>query len=77
MATLSVENDGPPIRPDDAERIFLRGFRGSTRGNLGNPGHGLGLYLARLILEAHGGTVYLDRSELSRTRFVVELPFEY
>ena len=73
---ISIENEGPTISDREAEKIFIRGFRGS-HGSRGPEGYGLGLYLARLVLEAHGGTVYLDKDERAKTRFLVELPLEY
>jgi signal transduction histidine kinase len=69
-----VTNTGVPIRPEDRERIFERFFRGSdTEQNV--PGAGLGLYVARKILRAHGGMLELDQTIVpGRTAFRLGLP---
>jgi dedicated sortase system histidine kinase len=74
-ATVTVENDGPPV-PDTA-RLFdsmvsLRGgeHRAPDQGHLG-----LGLYIVRLVAEFHGGQVRAENVTPERgVRFVVELP---
>lgn len=68
-AVLEVADRGPGIPEDARERLFAR-FSGHRAGG----GKGLGLYLARQIAEAHGGTVrYLPRSG-GGSLFRVELP---
>jgi signal transduction histidine kinase len=66
--TLRVTNDGPGIDPADQRRIFDRFVR------IGSAGAGLGLPIARLIAEAHGGTLELEGSWPGSTTFVVTLP---
>jgi signal transduction histidine kinase len=66
--TLRVTNDGPGIDPADQHRIFDRFVR------IGSTGAGLGLPIARLIAEAHGGTLELEGSWPGSTTFVVTLP---
>jgi signal transduction histidine kinase len=53
-ARLTVRDFGPGIPPAWQERVFERFVRGVPEGN-GTPGVGLGLYLSRTILRAHGG----------------------
>lgn len=55
-AVLSVRDDGPGIASADAERVFERFYRG---GDKRVAGTGLGLYLAKVIVEAHRGIVRL------------------
>ncbi len=58
-ARLSVRDHGPGV-PDDAERLFERFYRGDssrTRTAGGEKGSGLGLSIARAIVQAHGGTL--------------------
>lgn len=68
---LVVEDDGPGIPEDQAEQVFGKFVRGpSGRGT----GLGLGLYLVRMLSEAHGGGVALERGQAGGCRFVVTLP---
>jgi signal transduction histidine kinase len=71
MAHLSVRDEGIGIAPEDQARIFNR-FERLSRSGYG--GLGLGLWIARQIAEAHGGTIRVQ-SELGRgSMFEVNLP---
>lgn len=68
---LTVDDDGPGVRPEDLPRLFDRFYRAS-----GAPGGGtgLGLSIAEWIVAAHGGTITaLNRAEHG-ARFVVTIP---
>ncbi|HXV77989.1 MAG TPA: ATP-binding protein [Candidatus Polarisedimenticolaceae bacterium] len=65
---LEVEDDGPGIPREMRERIFEVFY--SSRGG----GTGLGLPIARQIIERHGGTIELDSEEGRGTRFTIHLP---
>jgi signal transduction histidine kinase len=58
---LEVVDQGPGIPAEDLPRLFQRYFRASNAQRIG--GSGLGLYITRLVVEAHGGQV-AARSEL-------------
>jgi two-component system, OmpR family, sensor histidine kinase KdpD len=58
FATVSVCNSGEPIPSADREHIFERFYRG-TNARRRTPGTGLGLYVARKIALAHGGSLDL------------------
>jgi signal transduction histidine kinase len=67
-----VRDRGPGIKPDDQLLIFEkfgRVFSGSPK-----PGTGLGLYIARSIAEAHGGTIEVSSAPGRGATFRVELP---
>jgi len=66
--TLSIADTGVGIPPDVAPRIWDIHF--STR----KGGTGLGLYVARTMIEEHGGSIGLERTAPSGTSFRVELP---
>jgi signal transduction histidine kinase len=66
---ITVANGGTPIAPQDHERIFEPYARGTQR-----QGLGLGLYICRQIVEAHGGRISVASSTVDGTRFVAELP---
>jgi signal transduction histidine kinase len=75
---FSVHNHGQPIPPEEQERIFRpleRGLQQQLTGEQREPtGLGLGLYICREIVLAHGGTLQVDSSEVAGTTFSVSLP---
>jgi NtrC-family two-component system sensor histidine kinase KinB len=72
-ARLRVSDTGPGIPPEVREHLFERFAQWRVNGS--EPGSaGLGLAIAKEIVDAHGGRIFVD-SELSRgTSFTVELP---
>ena len=71
VARISVVDRGPGIAPESLERIFDKFVRGRDDSVSGT---GLGLYIVRRIVEAHGGRVWAESTPGTRTAFVVELP---
>jgi two-component system NtrC family sensor kinase len=67
---ISVSDDGPGVPEALRERIFEAFFSTKTA----NEGTGLGLSLSRSIVEAHGGALVLDQSNVPGARFTVRLP---
>jgi signal transduction histidine kinase len=57
---LTVADDGRGIPPEDRDHVFERFFRGRRVRESAVAGSGLGLYLCRRIVEAHGGWIRLD-----------------
>lgn len=68
-AWLAVTDQGPGIAPELLPRLFERFARGS-----GSSGLGLGLYLARRIAEAHGGTLEAISRPGEGARFELAVP---
>jgi signal transduction histidine kinase len=57
---MTITDDGRGIPAEDRDHIFERFFRGARAVDGQVPGSGLGLYLCRRIVEAHGGWIRLD-----------------
>lgn len=70
-ATLSVEDNGPGIRPDDLPRVFDRFWRAA---DAPEGGSGLGLAIAAWIVERHGGRIRVENRQSGGARFTAELP---
>lgn len=71
---VSVENSGPGIAEEDRARIFDRFYRADRSRSREVDGFGLGLSLAKGIVEGHGGLLDLAESTGGITRFLVTLP---
>ena len=71
--TIDVHNEGTPISPDDLARLF-EPFERGTDASASGRSIGLGLYISRQIIEAHGGTIEVRSVEGEGTRFRVSLP---
>jgi signal transduction histidine kinase len=67
--SVTVSDEGPGIPEESMNRVFTRFWRGSKRG-----GTGLGLYIVKGIVEAHGGTITVGRAPGGGARFRFTLP---
>jgi len=75
ILSFHVADNGPGVRPEDADSLFERFSRGSTGGAPTNrAGAGLGLAIVRAIAEAHGGWVRLRSVPGRGATFVLEVP---
>jgi signal transduction histidine kinase len=70
---LCVHDEGPGISQDDLPHIFDRFYRASEAVKT-TKGAGLGLFLARSIVEAHGGRIWVESKPDRGTRFCFSLP---
>ena len=70
--TIRVEDSGPGISPEDQSRIFDRFQQGQTEER--KSGLGLGLYITRQIVEAHGGLISVKSSLGNGAQFNIEIP---
>lgn len=67
---FEVEDEGPGIPAALRDRVFERGVRGAGA----TGGHGLGLYIARRVMQLHGGQAMVARSDASGTCMRLVLP---
>ena len=73
VVNVAVADDGPGIAPDDHELIFEK-FGRANASESAKPGTGLGLYIARSIAEAHGGTIVVRSAPGRGATFTLSLP---
>jgi signal transduction histidine kinase len=71
---LEVDDDGPGIEVADRTKVFERFARLEEGRSRDAGGSGLGLALTKRVVEAHGGSVFIETSSLGGASFVVELP---
>ena len=79
---ITVEDNGPGIRPDAIDRIFERFYTDRPSGEAFGQNSGLGLSISRQIAEAHGGRLTAENipgtkpGDVRGARFVMTLPAE-
>ena len=71
---ILIEDNGPGLPPDALEVIFDRFYRVDEARSRKVPGHGLGLSIAKRIVDAHGGRIWAENLEPHGARFCVVLP---
>jgi signal transduction histidine kinase len=71
---VQVADDGPGI-PSEDQRLIFEKFGRSTRSEA-KPGTGLGLFIARSIAEAHGGSLDVESTPTRGSTFTLELPLD-
>lgn len=75
LARLTVRDRGIGIAPEAQQRVFAR-FERVHQGARSYAGFGLGLYIVRQLVEAHGGAIHLQSQLGEGAQFTVELPCE-
>ena len=73
-ASISIADRGVGIPKDELKKIFDKFYRVSTTRTKETRGSGLGLTLAKHIVEAHGGTIEVESEVAKGSRFTVVLP---
>ncbi len=70
---FAIQDNGPGIPPEERERIFQKFERGQYGKQTGH-GTGLGLYIARKIIEQHGGIIAVENGEQGGACFKITIP---
>lgn len=73
LATVRVDDSGPGLDPQDIPQLFNRFYRGRRGGRESGAGAGLGLAIARRIVELHGGDIGAENRD-GGASFFVALP---
>jgi signal transduction histidine kinase len=73
---VAVRNVGPGIAPDELSQLFQRFYRTREARVQGRPGIGLGLYIARGLVKAHGGRIWAESvpGQITTFRFTLPVP---
>jgi signal transduction histidine kinase len=69
---VTIADRGIGIPPADLDRLFERHYRGSNVSGI--VGTGLGLYLVKMLVDLHGGTIRVESGVNRGSRFTVSLP---
>ncbi len=72
--TVSVTNLGPGVLPEDREKLFTRFHRTRQAQEEKVPGLGLGLYIAKGLVDAHGGRIWVESEPGKYATFRFTLP---
>jgi two-component system sensor histidine kinase ResE len=73
---IEVADRGPGVATEHQRVIFEKFGRAHTKGSPGTPGTGLGLFIARSIAEAHGGTLEVWSAPEQGATFTLSLPVD-
>jgi signal transduction histidine kinase len=71
---VEVSDDGPGIAPEHLPRLFERFYRVDTARSRNDGGTGIGLAIARSVVEAHGGKIWAESDPGTGSVFTFELP---
>jgi signal transduction histidine kinase len=72
--TIEVSDEGPGIPEEEAQRVFERFYRADPARSSRHGGAGLGLAIARWIVDLHGGVIRAEQRQPNGCRMVVVLP---
>jgi signal transduction histidine kinase len=69
---LSVTDDGVGISPEDQQKLFAQFQRVERTRQI--PGTGLGLWLSNVLIQAHGGSMWVESEQGEGSTFYFSLP---
>jgi signal transduction histidine kinase len=73
---FSVRDEGSGIAPEDQKKLFGAFVRAGTRKTAGERSVGLGLAIARLVVEAHGGRIWVESIPGEGATFLFAVPIQ-
>jgi len=74
---IAVKDNGVGILKDQQDRIFTKFFRGENVMRMETEGTGLGLFITKNIIEAHGGKIWFESEEKREPHFILRFPQQH
>lgn len=74
---VHIKNSGTGIQPEELSKVFERFYKIDKSRGLDAKGVGLGLYIVKMIVEMHSGSIYAKSEDESSAEFVFTLPKSY
>ncbi len=74
VARIEISDNGPGISADDLEDVFDWAYKSDLEQSVGKQGAGIGLFVAKAIVEAHGGTIGIESTRGVETKVWIEVP---
>jgi signal transduction histidine kinase len=74
MLSITFHDQGPGIAPGEHQRVFERFFTSSARGTASDSGTGLGLSVAKLVIDRIGGEIWFDEETTVGAKCIIALP---
>ncbi len=71
---ITIEDHGIGISKEDTRFIFNKFFRAKNAVRFQSEGSGLGLFIAKSIIETHNGSIAFESEENKGTKFIIQLP---
>ncbi|MCQ9277852.1 ATP-binding protein [Staphylococcus borealis] len=72
--TLYISDTGSGISPEHLELVFDRFYKVEASRTRGKQGTGLGLFICKMIIEEHGGSIQVESEVNKGTSFIIKLP---
>ncbi|MCD7796278.1 MAG: HAMP domain-containing histidine kinase [Clostridiales bacterium] len=74
---IHIKNSGIGIKADELSKVFERFYKVDKSRGLDAKGAGLGLYIVKMVVEMHGGSIYARSDDETTAEFVFTLPKAY
>ncbi len=74
---VHIKNSGIGIQKEELSKVFQRFYKVDKSRGLDAKGAGLGLYIVKMMVEMHSGTIYAQSEDENSAEFVFKLPKEY
>jgi signal transduction histidine kinase len=76
QALLTISDDGPGVPAEDVANIFMRFWRGDRSRSRASGGAGLGLAIARQLVEAQGGQIFAENRPEGGLKISIQFPLK-